>query len=253
MLDTHAHLLMFDDTENIINEMNDDGLEAIVTIGTTIQDSAESIKLANSNENIYVAVGIYPEYAETTTKEDLETLEKFAKENKVVAIGEIGLDYHYEVYNSEAQKKLFKQQLEIADKVGLPFCIHCRQAASDVYKILSENKHLIKKGGLMHCYSEGGEWVKKFVDLGMYISFSGNVTYTKSDLSFIKEIPLDRIVVETDAPFLTPIPYRGKQNRPKYVKYVIEKLSSILNIPYKQLEKITSENAKRFYFKIGKN
>ena len=250
MIDTHAHLLFFEDKQQIIDDMKKDELEVIVNIGTTLEDSLQGIKLAEENENVYTTVGIYPEYSTTTTDADLYQLKQMAKHEKVVAIGEIGLDYHYEEYDSVTQKKLFARQLEIADSLGLPFCIHCRQAASDVYEILSTHKHLIKHSGLMHCYSEGAEWAKKFTDLGMYISFSGNITYKKMDLSFVKEIPLDRIVVETDAPFLTPTPFRGKTNYPKYVRYVIEKIAEVTGKSYDEIERITSENARRFYFKI---
>lgn len=250
MIDTHAHLLFFEDKQQIIDDMKKDELEVIVNIGTTLEDSLQGIKLAEENENVYTTVGIYPEYSTTTTDADLYNLKQMAKHEKVVAIGEIGLDYHYEEYDSVTQKKLFARQLEIADSLGLPFCIHCRQAASDVYEILSTHKHLIKHSGLMHCYSEGAEWAKKFTDLGMYISFSGNITYKKMDLSFVNEIPLDRIVVETDAPFLTPTPFRGKTNYPKYVRYVIEKIAEVTGKSYDEIERITSENARRFYFKI---
>ena len=251
MIDTHAHLLFFENKEELINSMSEDGLEKVVNIGTTIQDSISGIELANKYSNVYTTVGIYPEYSLTTTKEDLDKLKQLAKEEKVVAVGEIGLDYHYEGYDAPSQKELLIKQLEIANEVGISFCIHCRQAANDVYDILSSHKHLIKKAGLMHCYSEGGEWVKKFVELGMYISFSGNITYKKTDLSFIKDIPLDRIVVETDAPYLTPTPFRGKTNYPKYVRYVIEKIAEITGKSFEEIEKITSENAKRFYFKMN--
>ena len=250
MIDTHAHLLFFENKEEIIDSMKQDSLEKIVNIGTTIEDSLQGIELAEKYDNVYTTVGIYPEYSTTTTDEDLFKLKQMAKHEKVVAIGEIGLDYHYEEYDSVTQKKLFGRQLEIADSLGLPFCIHCRQAASDVYEILSAHKDLIKHSGLMHCFSEGGEWAKKFVELGMYISFSGNITYKKTDLSFIKEIPLDRIVVETDAPYLTPTPFRGKTNYPKYVRYVIEKIAEITEKPVEEIERVTSENAKRFYFKM---
>ena len=171
-----------------------------------------------------------------------------AKEKKVVAIGEIGLDYHSAGFNKEKQKELFLKQLEIADKMNLPFCIHCRLAAEDVYDILSKNKHLINHSGLMHCYSEGSEWVDKFLELGLYISFSGNITFKKSDRSFLKRIPLDKILVETDAPYLSPEPLRGRENYPKNVKYVIEKIAQELEISSDELEKITEKNAKRFYF-----
>lgn len=250
MIDTHAHLLYFDDVDEIINSMESQGLENIVTIGTTIEDSIDSIALAEKHKNIYATVGIYPEYSNLTTEEDLKKLKEIAKHEKVVAIGEIGLDYHNEVYDSEAQKKLFIRQLEIADELGLPFCIHCRKAVSDLYEVLSTHKHLIKHGGLMHCYSEGAEWVKKFIELGMYISFSGNITYKKSDRSFLKDIPLNRIVVETDAPYLSPEPRRGKENRPEYVKLTAERIADELQISYEEFNDIVTKNAKRFYFKI---
>ncbi len=250
MIDTHAHLLFFDNKEEIISAMPEDGLEAIVNIGTTIEDSIQGIELAEKHQNVYTTVGIYPEYSLTTTKQDLKTLKELAQQGKVVAVGEIGLDYHYENYDAPSQKELFIKQLEIANEVGIPFCIHCRQAANDVYEILSSHRHLINHAGLMHCYSEGAEWAEKFVGLGMYISFSGNITYKKTDLSFIKNIPLDRIVVETDAPYLTPVPFRGKTNYPKYVRYMIEKIAEIKGLSFKEVEQATSENAKRFYFKI---
>ena len=251
MIDTHAHLLCFDNREEIIDNMADDNLEIIVNIGTTLADSRDGIELAEKHKNVYATVAIYPEYATDVTEADLEELKNLAKHKKVVAIGEIGLDYHREEYDKESQKRIFLRQLEIANELDLPFCIHCRNAAEDVYEILSTHKNLIRHSGLMHCFSETAEYAKKFVNLGLYISFSGNITYNKKmDLSFVKELPQDRIVVETDAPYLTPVPFRGKQNQPKYVKYVIEKLASELGIGFKQLEKITSKNAKRFYFKI---
>ena len=251
MIDTHAHLLCFDSYEDIVDNMQEDNLEVIVNIGTTLEDSKEGIEIAEKYKNVYATVAIYPEYATDVTETDLEELKKLAQHNKVVAIGEIGLDYHREEYDAESQKRIFIRQLEIANELNLPFCIHCRNAAEDVYQILKTHKHLIRHAGLMHCFSETAEYAKKFIDLGMYISFSGNITYNKKmDLSFVKELPIDRIVAETDAPYLTPVPFRGKQNQPKYVKYVIEKLASELGLSFKQMEKITSKNAKRFYFKV---
>lgn len=250
MIDTHAHLLYFDDVDEIVNGMAEEGLENIVTIGTTIEDSIDSIALAEKYDKVYATVGIYPEYSNLTTEEDLKKLKEIAKHEKVVAIGEIGLDYHTDVYDSEAQKKLLIKQLEIADELGLPFCIHCRKAVEDLYEVLSSHKHLIKHAGLMHCYSEGKDWVQKFLDLGMYISFSGNITYKKSDRSFLKDIPLDRIVVETDAPYLTAEPFRGRENRPALVKLTAKKIAEELEMSYEEFDKIVSKNAKRFYFKI---
>ena len=253
MIDTHAHLLCFEDADRLISNMKDDGLSAVVNIGTTVKDSIEGHKLALENPNIFATVGIYPEFANDVTVQDLAEIERLSKLDKVVAIGEIGLDYHRDGFDKIKQKELFVKQLEIADAAGLPFCIHCREAAEDVYEVLSSNKHLINHSGLMHCYSEGAEWIQKFVDLGLYISFSGNITFRKSDRSFLKHIPIDRIVVETDAPYLSPEPFRGRRNEPKNVRFIIEKIASELGMSFKELEKITTENARRFYFKMMQN
>lgn len=250
MIDTHAHLLCYQEKEDIIDSMKDDGLEFIVNIGTTVQDSKEGVELAEKFDNVYTTVGIYPEFANDITEEDLVEIQKMVSHPKVVAVGEIGLDYHNEDYDKEKQKWLFKRQLEIANEAGVPFCIHCRSAAEDVYEVLLENKHLINHSGLMHCYSEGSAWIDKFVDLGLYISFSGNITFRKSDRSFLKQIPLDRIVVETDAPYLSPEPLRGRRNYPKNVKFVAEKIANEIGVDVDEFEHITTENAKRFYFKI---
>ena len=246
MIDTHAHLLMLENMNEIIDGMANDDMDYIVTIGTTVEDSIQSVNLAQKHEKVYATVGIYPEYSVDTTEEDLKVIEELAKNEKVVAIGEIGLDYHYN-YDKKSQKELFVKQLEIANRVGKPFCIHCRDAASDVYEILKENKHLINHSGLMHCYSEGKEWFEKFLELGLYLSFSGNITFKKTDRSFLKGIPLDRIVVETDSPYLSPEPFRGRKNEPKMVQYVIDKIAKEIEISSEELRKITTENAKKFY------
>lgn len=246
MIDTHAHLLMLENMNEIIDGMANDDMDYIVTIGTTVEDSIQSVNLAQKHEKVYATVGIYPEYSVDTTEEDLKVIEELAKNEKVVAIGEIGLDYHYN-YDKKSQKELFVKQLEIANRVGKPFCIHCRDAASDVYEVLKENKHLINHSGLMHCYSEGKEWFEKFLELGLYLSFSGNITFKKTDRSFLKGIPLDRIVVETDSPYLSPEPFRGRKNEPKMVQYVIDKIAKEIEISSEELRKITTENAKKFY------
>lgn len=246
MIDTHAHLLSLENKDEIIKNMANDGLDYIVNIGTNVEDSKEGVLLANNNEKIFATVGIYPEFSLDITNQDLEEIEELAKSKKVVAIGEIGLDYH-DKFDKESQKEIFVRQLEIADKLGIPFCIHCRNAVSDVYEILCENKHLINHSGLMHCYSEGKDWVKKFLDLGLYLSFSGNITFKKSDRSFLKDIPLDKILVETDSPYLSPEPLRGRINQPKNVEFVIDKIAYEIGISSDKLKEITTENAKKFY------
>lgn len=246
MIDTHAHLLCLEKQDEIINNMKDDKMDYIVNIGTTVEDSRQGVELAKKHDNVYTTVGIYPEYSDDVSEDDLLVIEKLASEKKVVAIGEIGLDYHNK-FNKESQRKILIRQLEIADKLELPFCLHCRMAVEDLYNILSENKHLINHSGLMHCYSEGSEWFHKFLDLGLYLSFSGNITYKKSDRSFLKDIPLDRILVETDSPYLSPEPLRGTINEPKNVQYIIDRIAYEIGISSDKLSKITTENAKRFY------
>lgn len=246
MIDTHAHLLSLKNKDEIISNMKDDDLDFIVNIGTTVKDSKEGIEFAEKNEKVYASVGIYPEYSQDVTKEDLAEIERLARYKKVVAIGEIGLDYHAQ-FDKQSQKEVFVKQLEIANRVGLPFCIHCRGAVEDLYQILLKNKHLINHSGLMHCYSEGRDWFQKFLDLGLYLSFSGNITYKKSDRSFLKDIPLDRILVETDSPYLSPEPLRGKINEPKNVQYIIDRIAFEIGISSDKLKLITTENAKKFY------
>ncbi len=249
MIDTHAHLLSLEKKNEIIENMHADEMDAIVNIGTTVKDSKRGVNLAKKHDKVYTTVGIYPEFSTQVTEEDLKTIEELAKNEKVVGIGEIGLDYHRK-FDKVSQKWLFVRQLEIADRLGLPFCIHCREAVEDLYEILSENKHLINHSGLMHCYSEGKEWFKKFLDLGMYLSFSGSITFKKVDRSFLKDIPLDKILVETDSPYLSPEPIRGRVNEPKNVKFIIDKIASEIGVSPEKLREITTENAKRFY-KIG--
>lgn len=250
MIDSHAHLLSLDCYDEIISNFSDDGLEAVVNIGTTLEDSKQGIKLAEKYDNVYASVGIYPEYADSVTDNDLAVLEQIAKHKKVVAIGEIGLDYHEFGYNRKKQIEIFVKQLEIADRLGLPFCIHCRLAVADVYDILSSHKNLINHSGVMHCYSEGATWVQKFLELGLYISFSGNITFKKNDRSFLKDIPLDKILVETDSPYLSPEPLRGRVNTPKNVRITLQKIADEIGISYECLEKNTTLNAKKLYYKI---
>lgn len=250
MIDTHAHLNYFDDLDSLVEKMSEDGLDYIVNIGTTVKDSIQGVELANKYEKIYTTVGIYPEYSLDVTENDLDTIKDLAKNKKVVAIGEIGLDYHREDYDKITQREILIKQLEIADEMGIPFCIHCRGAAQDLYEILSSHKHLINHSGLMHCYSEGTKWAMKFVELGLYISLAGNITYKKSDREFLKDLPLDRILFETDSPYLSPEPLRGRKNEPKNVRVTMERVAKEIGISSEELERISTKNARRFYFKV---
>lgn len=252
LIDSHAHINYGDkiDTNSVIENMKSDGLEYIVTIGTGVHESREAVTLANSNKNIYATVGIHPEHIEELKSQAILEIEELAKNPKVVAIGEIGLDYHYEGYDKEKQAELFIKQLEIAEKLDLPVCIHTRDAVEDTYEILLKHCEKLKRKGVMHCFSENAYWAKKFLDLGFYISFAGNITFKKSDRSVLAVIPSDRILVETDCPYLSPEPVRGTVNIPKNVRFTAMKIADTLNMDYNVFEDLTNQNTKRVYYKI---
>lgn len=250
MIDAHAHLLSENlSADDIIQNMDSCGLSHIINIGTNVIDSIDGVELAEKNEKIYATVGIHPEYVYNVDQLDLQTIDILAKKNKVVAIGEIGLDYHYgaKEEEKELQQKLFALQIDIAYKNHLPIVIHCRDAAEDVLKVLRQNLDKLKYGLSMHCYSEGAQYLKEFLNLGAYISFTGNITYKKSDRSFLKDIPLDKIMVETDCPYLSPEPLRGTINQPKNVLITAQKIADCLQISLKEFEKITEANSLKFF------
>ena len=250
VIDSHAHLEHKMDTDLIIRNMHKDGLEKIVTIGTDKNDSISAVKLANSNKDIYASVGLHPEYVDDVTNEDLEIIDKLAEEKKVVAIGEIGLDYHYTQENKDAQKELFIKQIMLAYKHKLPIIIHTRDAKEDTYEILSKYKDYIIKPSVMHCFCEDKEYALKFLELGFYISFAGNITFKKSDRSFLKDIPIDKMLVETDSPYLSPEPFRGQMNVPARANITAEKIADTLEIDADTFKNQTIENTYKVFKKM---
>ena len=254
LIDSHAHLV-FDNKYNLemFENMDEQGLEKIINIGTDAFDSTKGVELAHSTDNIYTTVGIHPEYVDKVGQNDLQIIDQLANSNKVVAIGEIGLDYHYTKQNIEAQKKLFIEQIKIAHKHDLPICVHTRDAKEDTYQILKEYSHLIKKPSVMHCFSEDREYALKFLELGFILSFAGNITYKKSDRTFLKEIPIDKILVETDSPFLSPEPLRGRRNIPANVKYTAQKIADVLEIDYNTFAKQTLDNTYNVFTKMKRD
>ncbi len=248
IIDTHAHLV-YDQvkTEEIIKNLKSDGLDKVITVGIDVQNSKLSQQLAEKNKDIYCVVGIHPEEVDGVGDDDLEEIEKLATKDKVVGIGEIGLDYHYTQDNIEKQKEIFVKQIKLANKYGLPICVHTRDAKEDTYQILKENKQYLKNGGVMHCYSYDNEYAKKFIELGFYISFAGNFTYKKNVSELVKDLPVERILVETDAPFLTPVPFRGSKNEPKMVKYTAQKIAEELEMDFDEFKKIVLDNTYRLF------
>ncbi|MDN4527432.1 TatD family hydrolase [Fictibacillus fluitans] len=251
MFDTHAHLnaIQFEeDLEDVIQRALDEGISHIVVVGFDQPTIKGALKLADTYDFIYAAVGWHPVDAVDMTPEDLQWIEELADHPKVVAIGEMGLDYHWDKSPKDVQKRVFRQQIQLAKKVRLPIIIHNRDATQDVVDILRE-EGAEEVGGIMHCYSGSLEVAKECMDMNFYISFGGPVTFknAKKPKEVAKEIPIDRLLIETDCPYLSPHPLRGKRNEPSYVKYVAEAIAELREMPLEALVKKTTENAKRLY------
>lgn len=249
--DTHAHLdddKFAEDADEVIKSLGDAGVGMYTNIGSDVASSEKSIELAEKYPFVYAAVGIHPEFAAETTENDIDKIARLAVHPKAVAIGEIGLDYYYGAEEKEEQKKWFERQLSLAADLNMPFVIHDRDAHKDCMDILK--KYDVRRiGGIMHCFSGSAELAKEVVKLGMVIALGGSLTF-KNNVKTVKvaaEIPLEHIVLETDSPYLAPVPNRGKRNTPAYVKFVAEKIAEIKNIPLSDVERITTENAKRVY------
>lgn len=250
-IDTHCHLTdkRYKNIENIISEFEKNKLELAITVGYDYDSSVGSLSLAKTHNNIYCALGVHPHDCKTLDDKILTGFKKLAADKKVLAIGEIGLDYHYEGFDKNTQRSAFIRQLELADELKLPVIIHSRDALTDMNNTLKENKRLLNNSGVMHCYSESAEEIKFYLDLGFYISFAGPITYqnAKMPVEAVKKTPLNRILAETDSPYLTPEPKRGEINYPQYVIYVAKKMAEILKIPENILFSTIKENVKTLF------
>ena len=249
LYDSHAHLddPQFDaDRDAVIQKIKDAGVAYLNNIGADMKTSAASIKLAEKNEFIYAAVGVHPSETTDMTESDIDELRRMAAHPKAVAIGEIGLDYHYEDTNKELQKKWFRRQLELAKELDMPVVIHDRESGGECIAILKE---MGITNGVMHCYSGSAETAKELLDMGFHISFTGVLTFknAKKAVQAVSVIPMDRLMIETDCPYMAPEPYRGTRNDSSYVGRVAEKMAEIKGISVTEVERITCENAKRFF------
>ncbi|OZM55857.1 hydrolase TatD [Lottiidibacillus patelloidae] len=251
LFDTHAHInaLQFEeDREQVIQRALDEGVENIVVVGFDNETIDGAMELAEKYPFIYAAVGWHPVDAIDMTEEDLKRIELLAAHPKVVAIGEMGLDYHWDKSPKEVQKEVFRKQIQLAKKVNLPIIIHNRDATNDVVTILEE-ENAAEVGGIMHCYSGSLETAEQCMKMNFYISFGGPVTFknAKQPKEVAKKIPLEKILIETDCPYLSPHPYRGKRNEPSYVKYIAEQIALLKEISYDELAEHTTANAKRLF------
>lgn len=263
MIDTHAHLdfeNFDDDREEVIRRAFDSGVKAIINIGVDLKTSKKSIALAEGHENIFAAIGFHPhdagEKLSLPTDEDIEELKKMASHEKVRAIGEIGLDYFYykDPEQIKQQKILFEKQLKMASALGLPVVIHCRTAWGDLFEIILKYKDI---EFVLHCYSGEKADTEKFLELpNVYFSFSGNITFPKPAdraeklAEAVRMIPLERIMLDSDCPFLAPQAVRGKKNEPTNVRLIAEKIAEIKEISGERVDEITDLNAIKF-FRIG--
>lgn len=253
LIDTHAHLnddRLIPQCEEIISNMAADGIAAIINVGYDYKSSVYSVELADKYKHIYAAVGIHPHDAKTATGEYYDYFKKAAENIKVVAIGEIGLDYHYDYSPRDVQARVFVEQLELADHLKLPVIIHLREAYEDMFKLLNDNKSKLTNSFVLHCYSGSAEMAESFNSFDCYYSFGGAITFAKNKDKVIERIPTDRILLETDCPYMTPIPFRGKMNVPKNIFYSAKVLAGFLNITIEELSEITNTNAKRLFRRL---
>lgn len=251
LIDTHAHLNAIqyqEDLEEVIERAQSEGVEIIVVVGFDRETITRAIELADTYEFIYATVGWHPVDAIDMTDEDLKWIEELCSHPKVVALGEMGLDYYWDKSPKDIQKEVFRKQIALAKKVKLPIIIHNREATADIIEILEEEK-ASEVGGIMHCFTGSVEVAKQCMDMNFYISFGGPVTFknAKKPKEVAAEIPLDRLLIETDCPYLTPHPFRGKRNEPSYVKYVAEQIAELKGVSFEEIAQKTSDNAKRFF------
>jgi TatD DNase family protein len=251
LFDSHTHLdaKQFDhDRELVIKRAKLNDVSLLMNPGADLKSSYDAVKLAETYEFIYAAVGIHPHDVMTMDEDMLSLLKALAKRDKVKAIGEIGLDYYRDLSPRDLQQKWFIAQLEMAKDLKMPVIIHDRDANDDVLRILKTQRQF-ETGVLMHCYSGSQELARQYIELGAYLSIAGPVTYKNARklIDVASYVPLDRLMIETDAPYLTPEPHRGKRNEPMHVKHTCQRIAQIKGVEFEALAAATMENAKAFF------
>lgn len=248
MIDTHAHLndeKLLPRAEEIIS---DGYFSELIVPGYDFESSKTALALAKEHKKVYATLGCHPHDAETFSEEEYLFYKENATDAKVVAIGEIGLDYYRDLSPRDIQKEVFKKQIELANLVSLPIVLHVRDAYKDTLDILTEMKDKLNNGVLLHCYSGSRELVREFSKFDAYFAFGGAVTYNGADKGdIISSVPRERLLLETDCPYMTPVPKRGKMNEPKYIEHTADFIAKILDISVEELEELTSKNAKRLF------
>lgn len=254
-IDTHAHLnceQFAGQYQDIIDELVRNNVEAVVCVGNDRASSELAFDMAQKNKNIYCSLGVHPHDAIGVKEDDYPRFAELSANKKVVAIGEIGLDYHYNFSPTNVQRRVFAEQLQLARDCGLPVIIHMRDATEDTLEILRVNKRCLSKGGVLHCFSGSLETAKIVIDMGLFVSFGGAITYKNSikAVEVISHIPLKHILLETDCPYMSPELFRGERNEPKYIRFVAEKIARIKGIPTEEVAAITKNNALELFKKM---
>jgi TatD DNase family protein len=249
LIDTHCHLdfPQFDqDREEVIARAQEQGIEAMVNIGSSLEATERSLQLAKQYDFIYATAGIHPHEADKFRPQDEKAFLEFLKQEKVVAVGEVGLDYFKNYSKPENQRTLFRILLRLAKEKNLPLVIHSRQAEQDTLKILKE---FVILEAVVHCFSSGADFLKECLDLGFFVSFTCNITYKKAEglRDIVRITPMDRLLLETDAPFLPPEEFRGKRCEPFYVRHLAQEIARIKGLSLDEIARVTTRNAKNFF------
>ncbi len=248
-IDVHAHLCddKFNDLKEIVEDAENQGVNKIISASYNFASCEKNLEIAKMFNNVFITVGIHPENVDEIQDDYLKKLKDMVKNKKVVAIGEIGLDYHWRDDNKDLQKRIFIEQIELANKLDLPIVVHCRDAIGDTLQILKE--YTPKCESLMHCYSGSIESAKEFMKLGFSFSFGGVVTFknAKNVQEVVKNIPIERIMLETDCPYMSPEPFRGKINEPKNISIIAEKIAELKNLKISEIEEKTTKNSEKMF------
>lgn len=255
LIDSHCHLTderLLPLVDHIVNGLEDGGLESVITVGYDLPSSVDGVAIARRFDRVYATVGMHPHDSRLMNGETYDIFRELSCDDKVVGIGEIGLDYHYDLSPREIQQRVFAEQIEMANDLKLPIALHVREAYEDTRKILEDHKSKLSHGVLLHCYSGSSEMVKVFSKYDAYFAFGGSITFKNAvhNLESLKAVPLDRLLFETDAPYMTPVPYRGKTNEPKHTMLVALKASEVLGVDLDRLIEKTCQNTKTLFYKM---
>lgn len=251
LFDTHAHLNVAQfakDEAKVIQQANDQGVSRIAVVGFDHETIAKALELSKTYSGIYPIIGWHPTEAGSYTDAIEATLIDLIQNEGIVAMGEMGLDYHWMEDPKEVQIEAFRRQIRVAKELNIPITVHNRDSTEDVYRVLKE-EHVGDIGGIMHSFNLSPEWQERFLDLGMHISYSGILTFKNAPevRESAKVVPLDKMLIETDAPYLAPMPHRGKRNEPGYVRYVAEELARVRGMSFEEVAKITTDNANKIF------